>query len=1345
MINISKLTDVSVDEKKAASSNYELPLSSNQQALWFLHKVAPKSWAYNVLFAVRICSQIDIPSLKRVFQSLSDRHPCLRTTYTTRDNSNPVQQIHQHREIHFQEINASAWSQNELNNRLVEAAQRPFDLEIGPLLRVNVFTQSATEHILLLSGHHIALDFWSLTVLLDELRVLYPAQTGTQALPPAKQYTDYIRWQAEMLASAEGERLWNYWHRQLAGELPILNLPNAQPRPAVQTDRGASHVFKLSEDLTRQIKALAKAESATLYMTLLAAFQVLLYRYTDQEDILVGSPTTGRSRSEFSGIVGNFINPVVLRADLAGNPTFKAFLAQVRHTVQDAFKHQDYPFPLLVEQLAPPYDSSRSPLFQVLFVLEKLHRCEELSEFIVPSETKAQIDWGGLELESFALPQQEGQFDLTLEMIETGDSLSGTWKYNIDLFESASIARMAGHFQTLLSGVVAAPEQTVSTLPLLTAAERHLLGEWNNTKVDYPQDVCIHQVFEAQVKQTPDAIAVFFADKHLTYRELNAQANCLAHHLQTLNVKPEVLVGICLERSLLMVVGILGILKAGGAYVPLDPAYPKERLAFMLEDTQVPVLLTQQHLVEGLPAHTHVVCLDTDWDAIAQNSEENPVSEVTLQSLGYAIYTSGSTGRPKGVKVNHASIRQYVHSVNNELHINPDNLYLHMASFSFASSVRQLMVPLSQGAKVLIATYEQTRNPLLVFNLIQEHGVTVCDTVQSFWHNGIQGLEGLEEVSRKALLKSKLRLIVFCGELLTWELPKTLLRELEHKPHLVNLYALTETTSVCTYPLPNEFDDEAGPVPVGRPVANVQAYILNSQLQPVPIEVPGEFHVGGPGLACGYLQRSELTDEKFIPNPFSDDPVARIHKTGDLARYLPSGNIEILGRIDDQVQLRGMRVELGEIEAVLTQHPTVRTTVVIAREDVIGDQRLVSYIIPNQGQEPIFSELRSFLRERLPEYMMPSAFVLLEALPLNANGKVNRRALPAPDLTRIESETAFVAPRDLLELQLTKIWEKVLGIQPIGVQDNFFDLGGHSLLAVRLFTQIEKAFGKKLPLATLFQAPTIAQLVSILSQEKWSVPWSALVPIQPQGSKSPLFCLHARGGNVLCYRPLASHLGSDQPVYGIQAQGLDEKQVTLTKVEDMAAYYIKQIRTIQPEGPYRLAGYSSGGIVAFEMAQQLHTQGQKVSLLVLLDAFSPQYYQRTGSERLVHFLRLGLKDKMMYLLEKAGVKKMLQRINPKLAQGNGRLSPQAPKQMTPLASIYIKAVSKYVPQVYPNKAIYFRATNDPTHFFNGRLGWDELFAGGLEIHDVPGSHLSMLGQLHVQDLAAKLSACLDEA
>ena len=1053
-------------QKKAGEAKY-FPLSWGQQALWFLYKLAPESWAYNVLFAARIRrSCVDVSALQNAFQALIERHPALRTTYTVHD-SKPVQQVHDHSQLHFEETDASGWSQDELNNYVVKAARRPFDLERGPLLRVNLFTVAPTEHVLLLTVHHIAVDFWSLTVLLDELRVLYPAQTGTQVLPPLDlQYTDYVDWQAEMLAGQGGERLWAYWERQLAGELPVLNLPTDRPRPPVQTYCGASHAFKLSQSLTQQLKARAKSEEATLYMTLLAIFQVLLYRYTGQEDILVGSPLTGRTRRKFSGIVGDFINPVVLRGDLSGNPTFKTFLTQVRHTVLDALKHQDYPFGRLVERLHPTQDPSRSPLFQVMLIVRKLHRFEEISQFIVPSETDAQMDFGGLELEPFALAQQEGQVDLTLEVSETDDSLYCVLKYNPDLFEVATIARMAEHFQTLVSGIVADPDQQVSTLPLLTEAEKYqLLVEWNDTQVDYPKDLYIHQLFEAQVKRTPDEIAVVFATEQLTYRELNAQANQVAHYLKALGVGPDVLVGICLERSLWMVVGLLGILKAGGAYLPLDPAYPQERLAFMLEDAQVPLLLTQKRLLEGLPSRAKLVCLDSDWQSIAQSSQENSVSEVTADHLAYVIYTSGSTGKPKGVQIPHRALVNFLHSMQKRPGLTNTDILLAVTSLSFDIAALELFLPLIVGARLVVVSREVATDGAQLGAYMLECGVTALQATPATWRLLLEaGWQGAE------------RLKVLCGgESLSQDLANQLLRGAT----LWNLYGPTETT---IWSAVSEVESLGNSVSIGRPIANTQIYLLDSHLQPVPVGIPGELYIGGAGLARGYLNRPSLTAQKFIPNPFSVEPQVCLYKTGDLARYLSDGNIEFLGRIDHQVKIRGFRIELGEIETALSQHPAVRETVVLAREDVTGDKRLVAYIVPDQT-EPNASELQRFLKEQLPEYMVPSAFVMLSTLPLTPNGKVDRLALPKPEASHSDLESQ-VPPGTEIERAIALIWREVLHVKHVGVHDNFFDLGGHSLLMAQIHSKLQESGYRNVSMTELFKYPTIKSLAKCLIQEE---------------------------------------------------------------------------------------------------------------------------------------------------------------------------------------------------------------------------------------------------------------------
>ncbi len=1359
--------------EKASSTKSYYPLSYGQKALWFLHRSAPKSSAYNTAFPVRIRSDVDVSALLSAFQKLIDRHPCLRTTFPMRDGE-PVQEIHGYQQVCFKEIDASTWTEDELNRNVVEAYQRPFDLERGPVLRVSLFTRSQQDHVLLLTIHHIASDGWSLWMLLQELRLLYPAQkAGAQAaLPPlAHQYTDYIDWQTTKLDGSKGGQLWDYWQHQLAGELPVLNLPTDRPRPPVQTDHGASHPFKLNEKLTQGLQELAQTEGATLYMTLLAAFQVLLHRYTNQEDILVGSPTSGRSQSEFAGIVGCFVNSVVLRGNLSGNPTFKQFLSKMRQTVLDAIAHQDYPFPLLVERLQPNRDPSRSPLFQTLFVLQK-PQWRELADLITPSETVARVDWGGLDLEFFALPMQEGQFDLTLEMVEAKESLFGLFKYNTDLFDAATITRMLGHFQTLLEGIVANPEQCLSDLPLLTPAERQtLLVAWNDTRQDYPKHWCIHQMFEAQVEQTPDAVAAVFEDQPLTYRELNCRANQLAHHLQQLGVKPEVLVGICVERSLEMVVGLLGILKAGGAYVPLDPAYPPDRLAYVLQDADVSVLLTQHSLVKHQPdveatrrfhlRATHTVCLDTDWLDISKHSAENLATAIHPYNQAYVIYTSGSTGQPKGVQIPHSAVVNFLTSMSLFPGLEASDVLLAVTTLSFDIAALEIFLPLTVGARVVIASREVAAAPSKLAVMLATSGASIMQATPATWQMLLES--GWTGNQQQIAGKMSAPLKMLCGgEALPRELANQLL---SLGASLYNMYGPTETTiwsAACRV--------EAGeePVRIAQPIGNTQFYILDSHQQPLPVGVPGELYIGGAGLARGYLNRPELTAEKFIPNPFSHEEDARLYKTGDLVRYLPDGTIEFLGRIDHQVKIRGFRIELGEIEAVLAQHPKVREAVVIASEDIPGNKRLVAYVVPHQ-KTLTSSELRRFLKEQLPDYMLPSAFVMLEALPLTPNGKVDRRALPTPHTFNTTQAASFIPPRDSLEWQLAQIWSEVLSIHPVGVRDNFFDLGGHSLLAVRLMAKIQQQFGKNLPLGTLFQSATIEQLANILRQQTDSLAWSPLVTIQPGGSKPPFFCFPGAGGNVIYFHALARHLGTDQPFYGLQALGLDGESEPHTRIEEIAAYCMEALQTIQPQGPYFLGGHSSGGLVAFEIAQQLQKQKHEVALVAILDTEAPipgrhpvsvdwddaKWLTRIASV-IERFLgkSLGISYDILHPL---AADDQLNYIGEQL-KTIGLLPPEAGlKQVRGLVQVFkanYQASEHYVPQeVYPTRVAFFRAseadvedtaTGEPSQIRQEPTwGWNQLAAEPVELHVVPGDHITMFAEPHVQVLAERLKFCLD--
>ena len=1047
------------------------PLSYSQKYLWFLWQLSPQRHNYNVSFSVRIYSLVDITIWQQVFQALRERHPLLRSTFP-KLGQQPIQQLHQHQDLDFLQIDASSWSEEELNKKVVAAHRYPFNLETEPVMRVRWFTCSEQDHIMLLTIHHIALDGWSCNLVAKELPQLYQAQlNGIEAsLPPLQySYQDYVSWQRELIEGEEGEQLWNYWQQKLSRELPVLNLPTDRPRPPIQTDNGGSYPFKLSEKLTGQLKELAQTEGATLYMTLLAAFQVLLYRYTGQEDILVGSPMSGRSKVEFASIVGYFVDSVVMRADFSGNLSFRDFLSQVRQTVRGAIAHQDYPFALLVEKLQVESDSSRAPLFQAGFVLKKFPESQDVPNWFFSSE-KTLMNWEGLEVEPFVLEQYESQSDLFLEMFEEDSSLVGLLRYNADLFDEPTIARMADHFQNLLEGIVNDPQQRVTALPLMTEVEREqILVEWNNTKTDYPNDKCIHQLFEEQVENNPNAIAVVFEEQKLTYSQLNSKANQLAHYLQKLGVVPETLVGICVERSVEMVVGLLAILKAGGAYVPLDPNYPTSRLKYMVEDAQLSIILTQEkwqnHLLD---TKASVICLDTDEEIINQQSQQIPENQVTANQLAYVIYTSGSTGQPKGVTIPHQGLLNLVFWHQRTFEVKSSDKASQIAGVGFDASVWEIWPYLSAGACLHLVNSEIRLSPEALRNWLISEQITI-----SFVPTPL--LENLCSLEWPA--QTKLRTVLTGGDKLH-KYPSVAL------PFRVfNNYGPTENTVVTTSGLVVSGQEGSTLPPIGKPISNTKVYILDKNFQPVPIGVAGEIHIGGNSLATGYHNRPQLTAEKFITNPFDKSQATKLYKTGDLARYIPDGNIEFIGRIDQQVKIRGFRIEIGEIEALVSQYPDVKENVVIAQSVPAGDKRLVVYIVPKQESTQdtsLIPQIRQFLKQKLPEYMIPAAFVLLDAFPLTPNGKIDRRALPVPDTVPSGISTAYVTPQTETEQLLAKIWQEVLQVEKVGIHDNFFELGGHSLLTIKVHTKLQKIYAQDISIVKLFQHPNISEFSKYL-------------------------------------------------------------------------------------------------------------------------------------------------------------------------------------------------------------------------------------------------------------------------
>jgi amino acid adenylation domain-containing protein/FkbH-like protein/non-ribosomal peptide synthase protein (TIGR01720 family)/FkbM family methyltransferase len=1075
------------------------PLSFAQQRLWVLAQLEPDSPFYNMFKAVRLNGRVNIEVLERSLNEIIRRHEVLRTTFSAVEGT-PVQVIAPHATMKLSVVNLQGLSGQEQSQQLQLLATQdqlqPFDLTKGLLLRVTLvrlnnepqrhgehrgrerekdskfwFTQQSCfdkplvklkseSYALLLTMHHIIGDGWSMGVLIKELSSLYRGFLvgDSSSLPELPiQYADFTIWQRQWLQGKALQTPINYWKQQLADAPPLLELPTDRPRPAVQTFRGWCFSFQLDAKLTEKLKELSHKSGTTLFMTLMAAYATLLFRYSGQEDILLGTPIASRNHQDIEGLIGFFVNTLVMRTRLEGNPSFSKLLMQAERTCMDAYANQDVPFEQIVEALQIERSLSHSPLFQVMFALQN-----------APME---QLETPDLTIAPLHLDNVNAKFDLTLQMWENtdeGNSLQGFWQYNTDLFDEDRIARMTGHFQTLLAGIVANPEESVGTLPLLTERERHqLLVEWNDTHIPYPDTKTIHQVFEEQVEQTPDAIALVYENESLTYRELNDRANQLAHYLQSLGVGTEVLVGICVERSPQMIIGMLAILKAGGAYVPLDSSYPQERLAYMLNDSQVSILLTQKQLVDQIPeTNAQIVFLDTDWkEVISKYSQENPTSKASNHHLAYVIYTSGSTGKPKGITVTNQAVNRLVCNTN-YVKLTANHRVAQASNAAFDAATFEIWGALLNGARLVGLTKEVLLSPPQLATQLQEQKIDFLFVTTALFNQLVSQVPGIFKT---------LETVLFGGEAVEPNWVRTLLQNQPPK-RLLHVYGPTENTTFSSWYLVEEVSEGATNLPIGQPIANTQIYILDRHLQAVPIGVPGELCIGGDGLARGYLNRPDLTEDKFIANPFEKAEGSKLYKTGDLARYLPDGNIEFIGRIDNQVKIRGFRIELAEIEVVLTQHPQVGDAIVIAREDKPGIKSLAAYVV-SEGKQPSGSELRSFLKEKLPDYMVPASFTVLEALPITPNGKVDRRSLPVP-FEFNDSTTGFVSPRTDAEKILVQIWRDVLLLEKVCIYDNFFELGGDSIIGIQIIARANQA-GLKLTPKQLFQHQTIAELAAV--------------------------------------------------------------------------------------------------------------------------------------------------------------------------------------------------------------------------------------------------------------------------
>ncbi len=1077
------------------------PLSYAQKRMWFLQQWEPASPVYNLTRVYRLTGPLDGALLSRCLDAVARRHESLRTSFS--DGAAEPQQLISPRStpametIDLRQLPRRA-RMTELSQRLADQARRPFDLAVGPLLRLSLFRLGPREHVLLLAAHQIIFDGRSLDIFYRELERLYAAGADVEAanLPalPA-QYADYALWQRDRQFDAALADQLAYWKQRLGGVLPVLELPADRPRAAQPSSKGARRKIVIDKTLTGALKELSRKSSTTLFVTLMAAYNVLLHRYTGQQDMVVGFPVANRDRAELENLIGCFVNTLALRSDLSGAPSFRALLGQLRAALDGALGHRDLPFERLVEELAQPRDLSRNPIFQTLFTFQ--------------NRLPAEINLAGIHAEPMDCDTGSAKFDLTLALGERDGQLFGSFEYSSELFDRETIDRMIGHYQTLLKGIAVDPDRSIAALPLLAPAERkRILVEWNDTAANFPRNRCLHQLFEAQARRTPNRGALEFAGQQLTYRELNRRANQLARHLRKLGAGPEKLIGVCVERSLEMVVGLLAVLKAGAAYIALDPKYPRERIDYMLKDAGIEVLLTQRRLADSLPlsvasgepckANVKTVCLDADWKMIARHDSKNLSSAVTARNLAYVIYTSGSTGQPKGVAIEHKSAVAFLHWAKGVFSHAELAGVLASTSICFDLSVFELFAPLSWGGKVILV-----ENALALTELRESSKVTLLNTVPS----------ALAELLGLGRLPPSLKTVNLAGEPLKPELVRKIYQT-GTVEKVYDLYGPSETTTYSSFTLRGR----EGRATIGRPIANTKIYLLDGALQPVPVGVPGELYIGGAGVARGYLHRPELTQERFIADPFAANDDARLYRTGDLARYLPDGNIEYLCRADNQVKIRGHRIELGEIEATLSRNPLIKECVVVARETdmtVIPDSKLqitdeqkelIAFVVPNSAAAPTDAELRGFLRQTLPEFMVPAWFVALESLPLTPSGKVDRLALPALDGARPRVAREFAAPHGEIEELVAQIWREVLGLEEIGSQDNFFDLGGHSLLATRVAARLRGSFHIDLPLRKCFELPTVSLLAAHVGELRRSQCGIVDAPIVPvaRGGALPL-------------------------------------------------------------------------------------------------------------------------------------------------------------------------------------------------------------------------------------------------
>lgn len=1187
------------DEVHAPAQQQRLdqaPLSFAQQRLWLEQQRAPDSSAYNLPRALHLSGGLNAQALEAALGLVIDRHDILRSAFIEFEGE-PRQVVERGARLSLQHDDLSGLEpqarENALRLRLQDQATRAFDLTRAPLIRATLLKTAAREHVLLLNMHHIVSDAWSNVILMQDLLHAYTQACleDRSPLPPlAMQYTDYAQWQrGEYLDSAACTRSGDYWRHYLGSELPVLELPQDKPRTAGQQHLAGRYQWSLAPTLLEAFNTFSQRQGLTPFVLALAAWQLLLGRYSNQNDFTVGVPNANRNRGETQALVGFFVSSQVYRVRLDPNQRVVDFLHDLRRQSLAAMDHADYPLELLLDQLQRPGSQTANPLFQVLF------------NWRTGGAETLPMAWDGLTLNFLDAGENQAKFDLSLDIDYSSQGLTGSVEFSRDLYHPATIERMAGHWQNLLQAIIQNPERTLGELPLLSPDEQQqTLAEWNHQPTVLPRQHCLHQLIEAQVSRAGEAIALSFGDQHMSYAELNRQANRLAHQLIGEGVGPEVLVGIAVERTPQMIIGLLAILKAGGAYVPLDPAYPPDRLAYMIEDSGVALVLTEAHLQEQLALAPDVRCLLLEQTAAGD--EHNPNVAVHPDNLAYVIYTSGSTGKPKGALLAHHNVVRLFEATAGWFDFNHSDVWCLFHSYAFDFSVWELFGALLHGGRLVIVPHAISRSPQDMYALLCAEKVSVLNQTPSAFKQLMQ-----VACEPQQCLTQPLRYVIFGGEAIdVHSLRPWFERFGDRSPQLINMYGITETTVHVTYrPLSLADLQAAATSPLGVPLVDLSWYVLDPHLNPVAKGCVGELYVGGAGLARGYLKRSDLSATRFIPDPFDRSPGGRLYRTGDLARYVADGSIEYAGRIDHQVKIRGFRIELGEIQARLQALPAVRDSVVLTHEGPSGPQ-LVGYVIPC---EPVTVELRDHLlntlRSQLPDYMVPAHLLFIEHFPLNANGKLDRQQLPSPDANPWQH--TYEAPHTPLEQALVELWQQALGVERVGTRDNFFELGGHSILAIQFISSLKARLNIDLRLQELLAHPSIAALALFISR-KHREQSQCVVRLNTAPATAPnLFCVHPSGGIVFCYQPLAKRLQGQASVYGVMHRGFSEQQNDRQTWDEMIADYSREIIKAQPQGPYHLLGWSLGGPIALDIAATLEGLGHQVAFLGLVDSTVPEH------------------------------------------------------------------------------------------------------------------------------------------